>query len=682
MAMNMQQTNTNRHTDGFNLGRLPRFLAFLFPSMFLNNSTPNAQHPTPNVQQKKSANLDVGSWALVVGRSVLSRSLFTLLTLSLLAAVAPQAEAVEATNTGGYVTTYTDAGGTWIYHVFTNAGASGMKFRTRAAGGTVELLVVAGGGSGGGSQYDGGAGGAGGLIYSNSYAVTANTDYGVTVGLGGAALGGNSTLVGNPGQNSIFGSSLTAYGGGGGGNFSSGSGGTSGGSGGGGAGNNCGVRTNGGIATVVSPMQGNKGGNGYPSGGAMGSGGGGGAGYAGGDGTSSAGGNGGDGLYIAAFTNWGDTNTNYRGWFAGGGGGGVMSGSSAGTGGKGGGGQGGPNSSGVAGSGVGGQPNTGGGGGGPYSHNTSAYGGAGGSGIVIVRYQSLPPVLPYSSSGDILYATNLNGRLYGLHIFTNTVGTNYFTTTKDLNVEYLVIGGGGGGGFGTRAGGGGAGGYRCSVPGEWSGSLSNAEPRYAVSAGVAYPVVVGAGGGIQVDSTGYKGRDSWFTNIVSTGGGGGKERSNPSRADGGSGGGGGYAAPAQIPGGSGTPGQGFSGGNCGTAGFDGYLYSDGGGGGGAGSTGTQGRDGAGTLGSNIDPWGSGGTGLVSSITGVAVGRAGGGGGAYVTWGAATNYGGGLYSANGAPSTGGGGGASGNGGSGVVILRYDMTPSKGTVIMMR
>jgi hypothetical protein len=42
----------------------------------------------------------------------------------------------------------------------------------------------------------------------------------------------------------------------------------------------------------------------------------------------------------------------------------------------------------------------------------------------------------------------------------------------------------------------------------------------------------------------------------------------------------------------------------------------------------------------------------------------------------------LYSANGAPSTGGGGGASGNGGSGVVILRYDMTPSKGTVIMMR
>ena len=42
--------------------------------------------------------------------------------------------------------------------------------------------------------------------------------------------------------------------------------------------------------------------------------------------------------------------------------------------------------------------------------------------------------------------------------------------------------------------------------------------------------------------------------------------------------------------------------------------------------------------------------------------------------------------NGQANTGGGGGgawnASGNGGSGVVIVRYDITPPKGTVILLR
>jgi len=42
----------------------------------------------------------------------------------------------------------------------------------------------------------------------------------------------------------------------------------------------------------------------------------------------------------------------------------------------------------------------------------------------------------------------------------------------------------------------------------------------------------------------------------------------------------------------------------------------------------------------------------------------------------------LSGANGAPNTGGGAGNSGTGGSGIVILRYDMTPPKGTVFMMR
>ena len=673
--MNMQQTNTNRHTDGFNLGRLPRFLAFLFPSMFLNNSTPNAQHPTPNVQQKKSANLDVGSWALVVGRSVLSRSLFTLLTLltlSLLAAVAPQAEAVEATNSGGYVTTYTDAGGTWIYHVFTNAGASGMKIRTLGAGGTVELLVVAGGGSGGGPQYASGGGGAGGLIYSNAYAVTANTDYGVSVGTGGTPV---NTTVGNTGSNSTFGP-FTAHGGGGGAAGYGGGAPKPGGSGGGGAGNTHVFPnyTTGAVSTAVSPEMGNKGGNTFTT--ANGGGGGGGAGAPGGDYTTKAG-DGGDGLYVAAFTNWGDTNTNYRGYFAGGGGGGNIDGSTPGTGGKGGGGAGSSTTNGTP-----GQPNTGGGGGAAQDHGTSSmYSGAGGSGIVIVRYQSLPPVLS-ASGGDILYPTNLNGKVYGLHIFTNTVGTNYFTTTKDLNIEYLVIGGGGGGGA-QRCGGGGAGGYRCSVPGEWSGSLSNSEPRYAVSAGVAYPVVVGKGGNAE-----QNGANSWFTNIVSIGG--GRANRYADAGIGGSGGGGSYpdGVESRKLGGSGTAGQGFSGGRLGTGTPTDYAPSNGGGGGGAGSEGTRGQD----VTAQADPWGAGGTGLESSITGVAVKRAGGGGSSYVTWGVATNYGGGIDITgrrDGAPSTGGGGGGNwtstgtgGNGGAGIVIIRYDMTLPKGTVFMMR
>ena len=577
-------------------------------------------------------------------------AILCLLSAGLLAAFAPQAQAVEAT--GGTVTNYTSGGTNWTQHIFTNAGVAAI-FHTGAAGGTVELLVVAGGGSGGGSQFHGAGGGAGGLIFSNAYTVTHNTDYGVFVGDGGAALPANSTLQGNNGQNSTFGPLPPAIGGGGGGEYQSL--GKSGGSGGGGARDG----TAGGSGTSG---QGHAGGAGFSSG-SFGSGGGGGAGTNGVDGTSTTGGDGGTGVYVSAFADWGDTNN--PGWFAGGGGGGTLGGT-AGTGGKGGGGDGS-----ATGSGIDAQPNTGGGGGGPESHDTLAASGAGGSGIVIVRYVTLPPVMIGASGGDILYPTNLNGTVHYVHIFTNIVGTNYFTPTRALNVEFLVIGGGGGGG-GGRAGGGGAGGYRCSVPGELSGSNSTAEAVYAVAVGVAYPVVVGAGGaGGASTVTGNKGGDSWFTNIVSIGGGGGKERNlGTGNPNGGSGGGGGYLDNTEPqPGGSGTASQGFKGGDA-VGNADGFKASYGGGGGGAGSPGTDGF-------LISDPWGSGGTGLVSSITGAEVKRAGGGGGGQVTWGVATNYGGGVDVAgrrDGAASTGGGGGASwsstsGNGGSGVVIVRY-------------
>ena len=244
-------------------------------------------------------------------------------------------------------------------------------------------------------------------------------------------------------------------------------------------------------------------------------------------------------------------------------------------------------------------------------------------------------------------------------------------------------------------GGGGAGGYRCSVVGELSGSNSLAEQRYSVSANVAYPVVVGAGGaGFNFPDTPARvnqGGDSWFTNIVATGGGIGKARGcrDPEPfADGGSGGGGGYSSTNSGVGPQNTRGvsvvsqgfpQGFPGGN--------YNSAQGGGGGGAGGPGIDG---------NVANYGGdGGTGLWSSITGVSVGRAGGGqgtGGKGQSIGA-SQCGGGTNASTaaamcGVANTGGGGGSknisgkAGDGGSGVVIIRYEMTLAKGTVFMMR
>jgi hypothetical protein len=281
-------------------------------------------------------------------------------------------------------------------------------------------------------------------------------------------------------------------------------------------------------------------------------------------------------------------------------------------------------------------------------------------------------VTPYpgvSAAGGTVTNYTLNGTNWTAHVFT-TVGTTSIAFAVGGNVEYLVIGGGGGGG-GSRAGGGGAGGYRCSVQGELSGSNSPAESVYSVSAGT-YSIGVGdrGTGGVSTVS-GTAGGNSWFADIVARGGGGGKERNNPTNAVGGSGGGGGYLDNTEPqPGGSGTAGQGFRGGSA-VGNADGFKASYGGGGGGAGSPGTDGK-------LISDPWGSGGTGLVSSITGGAVMRAGGGGGGQVTWGVATNYGGGVdvdSRRDGAISTGGGGaarwvgGSGGNGGSGIVIVRY-------------
>ncbi len=134
-----------------------------------------------------------------------------------------------------------------------------------------------------------------------------------------------------------------------------------------------------------------------------------------------------------------------------------------------------------------------------------------------------------------------------------------------------------------------------------------------------------------------------------------------------------------IAGAGGTVRQGMAGGS----GYTGPTKEGSGGGGGASAPG-NGSNAGDALRSK------GGDGLYSSITGVSTPRGGGGAGqARDNVGGGGGVGGGgspTGNMNGQANTGGGGGgawnAGGNGGSGVVIVRYDISPPKGTVIMMR
>jgi hypothetical protein len=122
-------------------------------------------------------------------------------------------------------------------HTFKTSGT--LTFTTRPS--TARVLVVAGGGGGGAANYPSGGGGAGGMVENDSFSITGNT-YTVLVGGGGAGgIGKGNANRGATGENSTFGTAITAYGGGGGGyrtsggvsvNFAGVSGGSSGGSGG------------------------------------------------------------------------------------------------------------------------------------------------------------------------------------------------------------------------------------------------------------------------------------------------------------------------------------------------------------------------------------------------------------------------------------------------------------------
>ena len=211
---------------------------------------------------------------------------------------------------------------------------------------------------------------------------------------------------------------------------------------------------------------------------------------------------------------------------------------------------------------------------------------------------------------------------------------------KDIPIDYLVVAGGGSGASGSRSnaagGGGGAGGVL-------QGSTS-------VKTGLSYALTVGTGGATSAPlSLGNNGANSVFNSLVAIGGGAGAGHTvasqfpnNIAGSAGGSGGGGsGSSSLGGTPGagGAGTSGQGYAGGSaCNN------QPLGGGGGGGAGGVGGNGATGTGSR------TGSGGTGIVSSITGVATYYGGGGGG-------------GVYCYNGVPYIGGLAGFGGNGGGG-------------------
>jgi hypothetical protein len=297
---------------------------------------------------------------LLTGGNLVSGSNFTLYGIK--AAFVPKA-------TGGDIVVQD---GTYWYHAFRTTGG----FTPRQAI-TCDVVTIAGGGSGGWPYSPGG--GAGGLLYSTSQSMSAETTYVCSVGAGGAGFYGGG---GANGANSTVSASgfttLTAVGGGGAN--------ASGGSGGGGLDADSGTRS----APAGTAGQGNAGGLGGTAGGNVSGGGGGGAGGAGGaaSGTGTAAGAGGVGS--SSYSSWGiatGTGHNVSGtiFYAGGGGGGTNAASSvAGAGGNGGGGRGASND--FLRESEAGMANTGGGSGGGAAGAAQFSPKSGGSGLIIVRY--------------------------------------------------------------------------------------------------------------------------------------------------------------------------------------------------------------------------------------------------------------------------------------------------------
>ncbi len=249
---------------------------------------------------------------------------------------------------------------------------------------------------------------------------------------------------------------------------------------------------------------------------------------------------------------------------------------------------------------------------------------------------------------------------------TTTPRTFSITSTAFADastVEVLVVAGGGGGGHGdndvTQSSGGGAGGLVYDTAKNVSSWI-----------GVAKTLTVGTGGPAGNSTAASDGTNSILGDITAlkggAGGGGGATVGQGGSGTYGSGGGqGGSGGAASANNAQGTSGQG----NQGGFGTGGPGDAAGGGGGAGGSGGNASGSTAGT----------GGIGRTISITGTAVGYAGGGGN-NGDLGFGGGFNGSTPNRQGKPNTGGGGkGATGAGGSGVVVIAYPITVNAITTI---
>ena len=277
--------------------------------------------------------------------STVHRSLFTLLTLFLLAALAPQAQA-QVKITGGITNKYRLSGVTYYSHTFTNTQAITVL-------GDVDVTCLSVAGGGGGALHNGdptGGGGAGGFL-TGTVTLVSTASYTVNVGAGGLGCNNGAEGSGSDGAFSYVTNTsaggvalMLAFGGGGGGDWENGH---VGGSGGGGSDHNPGSGACKGGASTNG--QGNAGANT-----AGGKGSGGGAGSAGINGSGVAGGSGRastlrDGYTAVTFAAGGECTASTR-------------------------------------SGTDALPNTGNGGGNGIRGDSAYRGGNGGSGIVTLRY--------------------------------------------------------------------------------------------------------------------------------------------------------------------------------------------------------------------------------------------------------------------------------------------------------
>jgi hypothetical protein len=287
---------------------------------------------------------------------------------------------------------------------------------------------------------------------------------------------------------------------------------------------------------------------------------------------------------------------------------------------------------------------------------------------------SLPSGLSLNSSTGTISGTLPNITTDTTYTFTINALQGPTTTPRTFSitstafadvstVEVLVVAGGGGGGHGdvdgTQSSGGGAGGL-----------VYNTDKNVSSWIGVAKTLTVGTGGPAGFSNTQSDGTNSILGDITAlkggAGGGGGATVGQGGSGTYGSGGGqGGSGGSASANNAQGTSGQG----NQGGFGTGGPGDAAGGGGGAGGSGGNASGSTAGT----------GGIGRTISITGAAVGYAGGGGN-----NGDLGFGGGFNgsSANrqGKPNTGGGGkGSTGAGGSGVVVIAYPITVNAITTI---